>query len=124
VTGWNSSTNGIVYALAVQGNKLYAGGNFQLSGGQYKPYLCFINLATQTLNPYDIYVDNYVQSLAFKDGTLFVGGTFTGFLFAIDVANGFVRWRANLLGVSGATFVRSLSIYNDRLYAAYSPGPR
>ena len=42
LTSWNPGTNGSVWALAVSGDKVYAGGTFLTADDEFSPYLAIL----------------------------------------------------------------------------------
>jgi len=81
--------------LCLAGGRLYAGGNFQLVGGQ--PLQCFAALDTATavvLSP-DLKVDGAVATIVTRGGRIYAGGTFTSVLGTA---------RIRLAAVDSATF--------------------
>jgi hypothetical protein len=73
----SATGGGLVFALAVSGSTVYAGGYFTLIGGQPRSNIAALNAAdgtaVLTFNPN---ADSIVESLAISGQTLYVGGIF------------------------------------------------
>jgi hypothetical protein len=67
--------NGMVYALAVLGIDLYAGGTFTTAGGSTANYIA--KWDGTTWNPLGSGMNNYVYALAGSGSSLYAGGWFT-----------------------------------------------
>lgn len=74
---WDTQTDNIVKALALDGTDLYVGGSFSTCGGATRNYLAKINTATAmadaSFNPDP---DAPVQAIVFSGTSVIVGGTF------------------------------------------------
>ncbi|MEP7206507.1 MAG: FG-GAP-like repeat-containing protein [Casimicrobiaceae bacterium] len=97
ITSWDPNVNGEVFALAVSGNTLYAGGSFDLIGATcpFTDPNCYIRIGLASFatagatpakpttwdpSPYDFYAPNnegIVYSIAPFGSSIYVGGTFT-----------------------------------------------
>jgi hypothetical protein len=64
-----------VYALAVSGGTLYAGGQFTTADGNAAQFIAQWN--GSSWSPVGSGLDSWVQTLAVSGGTLYVGGNFT-----------------------------------------------
>jgi hypothetical protein len=73
---WNPNANSTVFALAVSGSTVYAGGVFTSIGGQMRDRLAAIHTdgSLQSWNPN---ANNYVYALAVSGSTVYAGGSFT-----------------------------------------------
>lgn len=84
-TSFNPSPNGdnfdsSVFALAVSGSTLYAGGGFTSIGGQPRNAIAGLNTADGTATNFNPNADGGVRALTVApDGKLYVGGLFRGF---------------------------------------------
>ncbi|MCX7017203.1 MAG: hypothetical protein NTW86_32340 [Candidatus Sumerlaeota bacterium] len=134
-TGWNpnaSSTrvNPCVYALAVSGSTVYAGGQFTTIGGQSRKCIASLDSATGLATAWDpsagISSSVIVTDLAVSGSTVYAGGSFTSIgrvrrnrLAALDAATGQATdWNPNVTCVPDpATSVRSLAVSGSTLYA-------
>lgn len=107
---WNPSASGEVRILAVNGNNVYAGGNFTSIGGLTRTRLAEIDGTTGAVNTSFRHSANAeVRSLAVGNGNLYVGGTFT----AIDGAT-----KGHLVAFSlttGAVNTSWAPVANDRV---------
>jgi hypothetical protein len=117
----------IVYALAVSGTNLYAGGNFTTAGGAAANYIAQWNgNSWAALGSGIDYNGQYtVLSLAVCGTNLFAGGTFTS---ASGVAaNAIAQWNGSSWSALGAgmtvaatgnpPFVQALAVWGANLYA-------
>lgn len=84
ISKWNGSAwqavsgmpNGPVYALALNGNTLYAGGRFTSAGGTASFNVASHNIAGGTWTALGAGVEGIVKALAYDNDRLFVGGLF------------------------------------------------
>jgi hypothetical protein len=108
--------NNYVYALAVSGSTLYAGGGFTTAGGSAANYIAQWN--GSSWSALGSGMNNYVYALAVSGSTLFAGGYFTteGGSAAHDIAqwNG-GSWSA--LGSGMNNYVYALAVSGSTLYA-------
>jgi hypothetical protein len=108
--------NNYVYALAVSGSTLYAGGGFTTAGGSAANYIAQWN--GSSWSALGSGMNNYVYALAVSGSTLFAGGYFTteGGSAAHDIAqwNG-GSWSA--LGSGMNNYVYALAVSGSTLFA-------
>jgi hypothetical protein len=103
-TSFDPSINGPVYALALSGDTLYAGGNFaQVNANTVSPkgrhsLAAFdTTLATDNTTDFDPDVDRAVKALTLSGSTLYAGGDFT------EVNGGVIRSRLAAFDTTLAT---------------------
>lgn len=116
-TSWNPFASAAATTMALQGNTLYAGGQFTSLNGYTRNNLCKVNASSGTVTAWDPNVSSasaVVNTLAVSGTTVFVGGAFTTIggqarnnLAGIDTVTGLATtWQAdassivNCLGVS------------------------
>ena len=73
-TFWNPNANGGVYALALSGGIIYAGGLFHIIGGQPRNYLAGIDASTGLATPWNPNPNGGIGLLAISGGIVYVGG--------------------------------------------------
>ncbi len=104
-TAWNPSAGGTapyVYALALSGATLYAGGDFTSIGGQSRARLAALGVTSGLATSWNPGADNAVTALALLGGRVYAGGAFANaggqsraYLAAIDSASGVAAaWNA------------------------------
>jgi hypothetical protein len=133
LTSWSSGswqnlgnvegTNGIVFALAYDGGtKIYAGGQFYTAGGVNATNIaCYdVNSSTWTaLGPG--LMRGKVSALAYANGTLYAGGTFTNAgataVYRVAQWNG-ANWSALGTGIfgNGAATVNGITVSGGNVY--------
>jgi hypothetical protein len=103
---WDNSPYTCVYALAVSGNTLYAGGGFTTAGGVAANYVAQWN--GSDWSALGSGMNNGVYALAVSGNTLYAGGPFTtaGGVVATNVA----QWNGNSWSALGS------GMWNDSLY--------
>jgi hypothetical protein len=97
-----------VYALAVSGNTIFAGGGFTNVNGAPRSYIAAIDATTGAPTSWSADAGNWVYALAASGSTLYVGGSFTTMggkarvgIAALDAATGTATdWNPNAGGVS------------------------
>ncbi|MEM6732209.1 MAG: calcium-binding EGF-like domain-containing protein, partial [Myxococcota bacterium] len=78
VGDWNPDANSTVWALAVDGDTVYAGGQFTTIGTTARNRLAAIEASgTGNLRPWDPDANSTVRALAVDGDTVYVGGHFT-----------------------------------------------
>ena len=125
-TAWNPDpyppNSGGVFALAVSGDTVYAGGNFATIGGQARNGLAALDAATGAATAWNPNPNGYgVGPLAVAGNTVYVGGNFNliggqarGGLAALDATTGAATaWNPN--PYSGG--VSALAVAGDTVYA-------
>ncbi|HEY6196169.1 MAG TPA: T9SS type A sorting domain-containing protein [Candidatus Eisenbacteria bacterium] len=74
---WDPLTNDVVFALALQGNVVFVGGQFtSVRDWVLRPGLAAIDELTGHVTDWDPHPDDYVQSLLVHGGKIYVGGYF------------------------------------------------
>jgi len=135
VAAWNphaggetSSDSSYVYALAVSGSTVYAGGDFKMIGGLTRNYAAAFNAATGRPIAWDPNANGPVKALAASGATIYAGGGFTnigGFprhrIAALEAVTGNATpWHPNLEGAQSEVNVISVSgstVYVGGLFA-------
>ena len=78
---WDPEVDSDVYALAISGSTIYAGGDFSNANTATTPvtrnYLAAFNNTDGTVTSWDPEVDNEVDALAISGSTIYAGGNFT-----------------------------------------------
>jgi hypothetical protein len=114
--------NSYVYALAVSGSTLYAGGEFETAGGSAA--ICIAQWNGSSWSPLGSGIGDSdglsspVQALAVSGNTLYVGGNF-GFAGGI-AANNIAQWNGSswsALGSGVSYWVSALAVSGNTLYA-------
>lgn len=65
-----------IYCLSLNGNTLYAGGNFTTIAGQPRSRIAAFDITTGNLTGWDPNASNTVNSFAFNGNQVYVGGQF------------------------------------------------
>jgi hypothetical protein len=73
---WNPGANSVADVLILEGDTLYAGGEFTQVGGQPRNYLAALNATTGQVTGWDPDADWPVLAMARRGGTIYVGGLF------------------------------------------------
>ena len=76
-TAWNPVADYPVYALAVSGSTIYAGGGFYTIGGQPRDGVAALDANTGLATAWNPYANDQVHALAISGSTVYVGGDFT-----------------------------------------------
>jgi hypothetical protein len=99
-TAWDPNADSSVYALAVDGSTVYAGGPFNTIGGDARNYIAALDANTNTNNATarDPNANGTVLALAVSGSTVYAGGDFNGpssigganrnYLAALDATTG------------------------------------
>jgi hypothetical protein len=106
VSGWRPETDGQVETLAVSGNVVYIGGDFDTIDGRPRENLGAIHALSGQVLPGTPSANDDVRSLAVDDSTLYVGGLFDTIggqarvgLAAVELASGMVTtWNPDANG--------------------------
>ncbi len=75
-TGWNPNAASAVYAVAVNGARMLAGGAFNSVNGQARSYAAAVDAATGQPTAWNPSPDGIVDSLAVTGNTVYLGGAF------------------------------------------------
>ena len=118
-TDWNPDANGLVAALAVRGNTVYAGGTFTNVGGQARTYLAALDGTTGQATAWNPSPNADVFGLAVGDSTIFVAGDFIavgsqlrGRVAEVSLASGLATaFNPNPNGVAHALLVSGSTLY-------------
>ncbi|MBN2027468.1 MAG: hypothetical protein JW854_11980, partial [Actinobacteria bacterium] len=78
-TAWDPDASGTVYALALSGSTVYAGGQFTSIGGQTRHYIAALDTTTNTNNAtaWNPDVDGGIRAIEVSGATVYAGGYFT-----------------------------------------------
>jgi hypothetical protein len=120
-TAWDpepsSAGYATVYALAVSGSTIYAGGDFTSIGGQTRNHIAALDAGTGLATAWDPNASTSVRALAVAGSTVYAGGWFTSIgdvgrnnIAALDASSGLATaWDPNpdravdAIAVSGST---------------------
>jgi hypothetical protein len=129
VSDWNPSVTDprgpfappVVFAIAVDGNRVCVGGDFRFIGGQPRMGLGWVDAQTGAVldKTADTSEDGYVGALALRGDTLFVGGGFSSLggaprssLAAVNALTGEVLpWRMDVFGGAFALLACADTLY-------------
>ena len=108
-----------VSRLAVSGDTIFIGGDFQAVNGQPRARLAALERSTGTLRSWNPGADNYVRGIAVANDVVYVGGTFTmlggeprNFVGAVGAVDGVARaWNP-----APSAYLNSLTIDGDVVY--------
>jgi type IX secretion system substrate protein len=123
-TAWDPSASEIlfgyeaVFALAVQGDTVFVGGNFRRIGGQARSYLAAVDVDIGAALDWNPSPDNRVQALALSGNTVYVGGYFTriagqarNLVAGFDLASGAVMgWDPRVAGARRPYYEEQLNV--------------
>ena len=121
LSDWNPSADNTVYALAVSGSTVYAGGAFVMIGPTIRRYVAAIS-TDGTLAAWDPYASGSVNALAVSGSTVYLGGAFTTIgsgatpptrnrLAAIGTDGALATWDPNASGTVRALAVSGSTVY-------------
>lgn len=120
VAEWNPGTDRPVKALALSGNLLYVGGEFNHAGGQPRNYLAALDATTGLATDWNPNATDLVLAIVVDGPTVYVGGEFwavggqdRNFIAALDAATGMATaWNPD----AGLT-VLALLVRDNLVYA-------
>lgn len=118
-TDWAPEIRSYVYALAMWGETIFAGGGFTSAGGQARRGLAAIDVATGQFRDWNLSVNGTVHCLYAADNRIYVGGIFTTFagqprncLAAIDAITGqLIDWNPGANASVSALLVSDGIVY-------------
>lgn len=120
VLDWDPGANSVADVFLLQGDTLYAGGEFTQVGGQPRNYLAALDATTGQVLPWDPSPNSIVIAMARNGSTLYVGGLFDRvsgqqrrYLAAVDATTGaLASWDAHVApGVVDALLVSGNKLY-------------
>lgn len=120
---WNPGANGGVHALAADSGVIYAGGNFNVIGGQPRQNAGALDPVTANATAWNPSPNFPVNALAVSGGTVYLGGTFLtvgllpvsrNFIAAVDAAGAVIpSWDAN---ITAGTYVSTITVIDNTVY--------
>jgi hypothetical protein len=128
-TDWNPDADGEIKTLVVQGNTVYAGGQFTSIGGQARNSIAALDAKTGIATAWnpdangnidnDYRLASIVSTLAVSGNTVYAGGNFTSiggqkrnYIAALDAAKGTATaWNPNANDTIHALAVSSSKVY-------------
>jgi predicted small secreted protein len=136
-TSWNPNANSngtftppYVYALAVSGNTVYAGGSFTSIGGQSLNNIAALDASTGNATSWNPNANGQVLALAVSGNTVYAGGNFISLggqsrnnIAALDASTGIpTSWNPNANGNATFTppYVYALAVSGNTVYAGGS----
>lgn len=119
VDGWDPSPSSRVRTIAVSGETLFAGGDFDSVGGQPRAHLAALSTSSSQALPWQCDVNSLVLTTLVDGTTLYIGGWFTvaqgqprAYVAAVDGTSGvLLPWQVALDGK-----VRALAVQETTLY--------
>lgn len=127
-TAWNPNASGgrptEIWALAVSGSTIYAGGWYTSIGGQSRRYIAALDAATGNATAWNPNANSGVHALAISGSTVYAGGWFTQIggqsrtaIAALDSVTGNASaWNPSPSGGS-PTDVQALAVSGSTVYA-------
>lgn len=125
LTSWNPGVSGTIKTMAASENKLFVGGNFTYLSGTYRQGTGSFDLKIGSLNNWYPAIDlGPVNSIIYKKGSIFMGGTFINinnnttpvarkFIAQVDTISGLaLNWDA-----SADAKIVTLAIQQDKIFA-------
>jgi hypothetical protein len=128
----NGGAPTFVWALAVSGDVVYAGGNFGNIGGQPRSFCAALDANSGAATPWDPHANLFVESFVPSGGVVYVGGSFTTIgglarhgLAALDPEVGVATdWDPKLNGDVSSMVVGGGKLYATGNFSAVGPQPR
>lgn len=134
-TSWNPSLTrvnsggtltGIAYTIAIKNGTVYVGGSFTNVGATSRTDVAAIDSATGIATTWNPSVSYSFMPLSPKsvnkieiDGNIaYIGGTFIGKLFAVDLNTGLSTGLSTAMSMDIADFVSEIKVKNSKLYIA------
>ena len=120
VANWSPNPNGEIWALTVDGDMLYVGGEFSLIAGEARSNLARIHTSDGSLTTWSPSIDYLVYDIQVAGTSVYIGGLFSHvdgqqrlFLAELSVESGLLTdWSP-----SPDQAVRTIAISGDTLYA-------
>jgi hypothetical protein len=119
VTPWDPNADNSVYALALSGRVLYAGGFFTNIGDSSRSALAAIDTSTAQARKWNPRSNDYVYCLAAQDSTIYAGGSLTSTgdsvrnnIAALDLTTG----KATAWNPNADSYVYQISVGGPTVY--------
>ena len=133
VSDWRADANGLVYALYLDGNRLFVGGDFTEISGRKRNALAVVSTEYGHTTDWEAPVfeaGDQVRALDVYEDYLVVGGSFSQTnpvfgsynLFLIDFASGQFPNQNNNLQTYELPAINQIEIYQNKLYLGTSNG--
>ncbi|MEO8428842.1 MAG: hypothetical protein ABI651_17215, partial [Verrucomicrobiota bacterium] len=132
VTSWDPNANRAVYALAVDGNQIYVGGDFTTIGGKPRSRGAALDVGTGQANNWNPNANGIVRSFAFGTNIVYVGGDFVSIggrtrnrIAALDATLGQAdaNWDPNANGTVFALAVLGNTLYTGGQFTTVGGQP-